>query len=84
MGKIYYFCSFLNCNYYVNKRSICEYNVYKVAAVFLMQQYNSNSAINGWQRMADVSDEVLSAGRDDQFRDGFRKSFKKGFKKILD
>ena len=69
-------------------KSICEYNVYKVAAGFLMQQYNSNSAINEWQRrgkiLVDVSDGVLSAGRDDQFRDGFRKPFKKGFKKILD
>lgn len=40
MGIINYFCSFLNYNYYVNKKSICEYNVYKVAAVFLMQQHN--------------------------------------------
>lgn len=72
----------------MNKKSICEYNVYKVVAVFLMEQYNSNSAINEWQRkdktLVDVSDGVLSAGRDDQFRDGFRKPFKKGFKKILD
>ena len=72
----------------MNLKSICEYNVCKVAAVFLTEQYNSNSAINEWQRrgksLVDVSDGVLSAGRDDQFRDGFRKPFKKGFKKILD
>lgn len=72
----------------MNLKSICEYNVYKDAAVFLMEQYNSNSAINEWQRrgkiLVDVSDGVLSAGRDDQFRDGFRKPFKKGFKNILD
>ena len=53
----------------MNKKSICEYNVYKVVAVFLMEQYNSNSAINEWQRkdktLVDVSDGVLSAGRDD-------------------
>ena len=67
----------------MSKKSICEYNVYKVASLFLTEQYNSNSAINDWERrgksLVNVSDGVLSASWNDQLGMAFL-----GLKKSLD